>query len=221
MIRPARGPPNWPGRCWRIPARDASCWSRSTCPRGSAKRCPLIKAAIPSTVELLLDLDDICRLIEADGAQMQQLIMNIIINGAEAIPEGTTGAVTITTRCEQMDERDLPVNEGTGAVELRPGSYVRIRSRRHRQRDGRSRPKRAFSTRSLPRSSPGAGWGWRRCWGSCAGHRGSMQVSSAPGEGATFRVLLPAVEAAGDPPEAVAEPAVRGPSRTRPDSGGG
>ena len=181
---------------------------------------PLIKAAIPSTVELLLDLDRHLPAIEADGAQMQQLIMNIIINGAEAIPEGTTGAVTITTRCEQMDEHDLPVNEGTGAVELQAGSYVVFEVADTGIGMDEQTKARIFDPFFTTKFT-GRGLGLAAVLGIVRGHRGSMQVFSAPGEGTTFRVLLPAVEAAGDPPAAVAERQASGSSRTRPDSGGG
>ena len=58
---------------------------------------PLIKASIPSAVELRLNLDDHLPPIEADATQLQQLMMNIIINGAEAIPEGVAGMVAVTT----------------------------------------------------------------------------------------------------------------------------
>ena len=169
---------------------------------------PLIKAAIPSTVELLLNLDRRLPAIEADGAQMQQLIMNIIINGAEAIPEGTTGVVTITTRGEQMDEHDLPVNEGTGAVELQAGPYVVFEVADTGIGMDEQTKARIFDPFFTTKFT-GRGLGLAAVLGIVRGHRGSMQVFSAPGEGTTFRVLLPAVEAAGEHPAALAErPAV-------------
>jgi two-component system cell cycle sensor histidine kinase/response regulator CckA len=165
---------------------------------------PLIKAAIPSTVELRLDLDQHLPAIQADGAQVQQLIMNIIINGAEAIPEGTTGAVTITTRCEQMDEQDLPVNEGTGAVELQAGAYVVFEVADTGVGMDEQTKARIFDPFFTTKFT-GRGLGLAAVLGIVRGHRGSMQVFSATGEGTTFRVLLPAVEAAEDHPAAVAE----------------
>jgi hypothetical protein len=36
---------------------------------------------------------------------MQQLVMNLVINGAEAIPDGIRGTVTIETRRQQVDEQ--------------------------------------------------------------------------------------------------------------------
>ena len=51
--------------------------------------------------------------------------MNIIINGAEAIPEGRPGTVTITDAAgEQVDAESLAAKDGNAVGELAPGAYV-------------------------------------------------------------------------------------------------
>jgi len=85
---------------------------------------PLIQASVPRTVELRLDLAEDLPAIEADTTQMQQIVMNLVINGAEAIPEGRCGAVTIATRRQEVDEQYIGAQEGAVTGELRPGTYV-------------------------------------------------------------------------------------------------
>jgi PAS domain S-box-containing protein len=76
----------------------------------------MIRAAIPPGVELRPNLAGDLPAVEADPGQIQQLVMNIIINGAEAVPEGQSGSVTITTR-----ERRLTAGEHE---DLAAGRYV-------------------------------------------------------------------------------------------------
>src|SRR5262249_21382052 len=56
----------------------------------------LLRASISKNVYLRLDLDDSLPCVDADRTQLQQVMMNLVINAAEAIPEGTPGTVTIS-----------------------------------------------------------------------------------------------------------------------------
>jgi two-component system, chemotaxis family, CheB/CheR fusion protein len=153
---------------------------------------PLIRAAIPANVALELDLDRELPLINADTAQMQQLIMNIIINGAEAIPEGTHGKVTISTRPQNVEERFHAQGDGATS-ELQPGLYVMLEvndTGSGMDEETRARIFDPFFTTKFT----GRGLGLAAVLGIVRGHRGSIQVLSAPAKGSVFRVLLPAVE---------------------------
>ena len=55
----------------------------------------LIRSVIPKNVELRIDLTGDLPFIEADAGQMQQVIMNLVINAAEAIPEDRQGTVSV------------------------------------------------------------------------------------------------------------------------------
>ena len=52
-----------------------------------AEIATLVKASVPKTVALRLDLDGDVPPVEADPSQIQQLVMNLIINAAEAIDD--------------------------------------------------------------------------------------------------------------------------------------
>jgi PAS domain S-box-containing protein len=163
----------------------------------------LIRASVPPNVDLRLRLADRLPLIEADTAQIQQVVMNIIINAAEAVPEGRPGRVTVVTRRERVDRPGLE-----------PGEYVVFEV----SDDGvgmdaetRARIFDPFFTTKFT----GRGLGMAAVLGIVRGHRGAIDVQSSPGAGTTFVVLFPAMH--GDlppveaPPQAVeARPFARG-----------
>ncbi len=110
----------------------------------------LIQTSIPRTVRLRLDLAEDLPPVEGDPGQLQQIIMNLVINGAEAIGEGTIGSVLvvtgiqdtyswrcrilavawITTRSRKSSIRSLRPNSPVGASDLRPcwASFVDTRA---------------------------------------------------------------------------------------------
>jgi len=155
---------------------------------------PLIQASVPRTVELRLDLAEDLPAIEADTTQMQQIVMNLVINGAEAIPEGRCGAVTIATRRQEVDEQYIGAQEGAVTGELRPGTYVVLEV--HDNGCGMDDATKArifepfFTTKFT-----GRGLGLSAVLGIVRGHSGSIQISSVPGHGTVFRVLFNALAA--------------------------
>jgi two-component system cell cycle sensor histidine kinase/response regulator CckA len=136
---------------------------------------PLIRSAIHPRVELKLDLAKDLPSVEADPAQIQQLMMNLIINGAESIPEGKHGVVEIATRL--IDNAAAPQvlfevrDTGAGMSEE---TMARIFD--------------PFFTTKFT----GRGLGLSAVMGIVRGHKGSIEVSSVPGQGTVFSVLLPA-----------------------------
>jgi two-component system cell cycle sensor histidine kinase/response regulator CckA len=174
---------------------------------------PLIQPAIRSSVELRLNLDDRSPAIEADTAQIQQLVMNIIINAAEAIPEGQRGTVTVTTRREMVDEAYIR-QVGAGAGELKRGPYVLfevVDTGTGMDEATKSRIFDPFFTTKFT----GRGLGLAAVLGIVRGHEGFIGVSSTPGQGTTFRVLLPALDV-----HVESTPADRQPAKPA-DAGGG
>jgi signal transduction histidine kinase len=84
----------------------------------------LIRTSIPKLVQLRLGLGPNLPVIEADPSQIQQLVMNLIINGAEAIGEESAGTVLVTTKVQLVDERYITQNFAGDRVE--PGKYVAL-----------------------------------------------------------------------------------------------
>jgi two-component system cell cycle sensor histidine kinase/response regulator CckA len=150
----------------------------------------LIQAAIPHTVELRLDLEQDPPGIEADASQIQQLVMNLIINGAEAIPEGRPGTVTITTHRQEVDEQYVRTQAAGSIGELKPGAYVLLEIRDTGSGMDEATKARLFDPFFTTKFT-GRGLGLAAVLGIVRGHRGSIRVSSTPGQGSVFCVLFP------------------------------
>ena len=120
----------------------------------------LIKSSIPKNAQLRLDLAEKLPCIEADASQIQQLVMNLVINAAEAIPEDRLGNVLVTTR-HSARGRAIP-----GANPRHRAKSRRANTSRWRSTTPASEWTRALcsasSIRSLRRSSPAGDSAWRR-----------------------------------------------------------
>jgi two-component system, cell cycle sensor histidine kinase and response regulator CckA len=152
----------------------------------------LIQAAIPRTVALHLALQESLPAIEADASQIQQLVMNLVINGAEAIPEGTTGTVTIVTRQQQLDQRHVREHVGAAIGELKPGPYVLLEVRDTGSGMDEATKATIFDPFFTTKFT-GRGLGLAAVLGIVRGHFGAIEVVSAPEQGTVFRVFFPAL----------------------------
>ncbi len=140
--------------------------------RGSNVRCDL---------EVVEDL----RLVEMDAGQMSQVLNNLLINAAQAMP----GGGTVRLRAENFDLDDPEDRFPT----LRPGLYVRVSI--HDEGDG-------IPPEHLPNifdpyfttKPSGTGLGLATCYSIVKRHEGAIEVKSVPGRGTTFRIYLPSTE---------------------------
>ena len=147
----------------------------------------LIQASIPKNVQLRLDLQDGLPCVEGDSAQLQQLVMNLIINGAEAMGS-QNGTVLVGTGLQQVDEYYLR-SVFTGH-DIAPGKYVMLEV----QDTGCGMDEDTISKIFDPFFSTkfmGRGLGLAAALGIVRGHRGAIKVYSQPGKGSTFKVLFP------------------------------
>jgi two-component system cell cycle sensor histidine kinase/response regulator CckA len=147
----------------------------------------LIRASISKKITLVMDVPDDCILVDADRAQLQQLVMNLVINGGEAIGD-QPGTLTVRIRTEHFTERrERPRTEG---FPIATGDYVRVDV--SDTGDGMDDETRSrifepfFTTKFL-----GRGLGLSAALGIVRGHRGAIGVRSEEGKGTTFTILLP------------------------------
>ncbi|MGI8989029.1 MAG: response regulator [Bryobacteraceae bacterium] len=133
---------------------------------------PLIQTSIPRMVDLQLTLAPDLPWIEADASQIQQIVMNLVINAAESIgPEG--GTVLVSTGVADIGVYMEVRDSGSGMDEATKGKIFDP----------------FFTTKFA-----GRGLGLAAVSGIVRGHKGSMQVESFPGDGTSFKILLPAIE---------------------------
>ena len=84
----------------------------------------LVQTSVAKTVQLRLQLNNRLPGIDADPGQLQQIVMNLVINGAEAIgPEG--GSVLVVTAAQEVDEAYIATMSSAGEL-LRQGRYVTL-----------------------------------------------------------------------------------------------
>jgi len=147
----------------------------------------LLESCLEGGRLLELHPDERLPVVEADPGQMRQVVLNLVVNAAESM-EGREGAVAVRTSTMFADAADLA--ESFGSRDLAPGEYVVLevtdcgRGIDPEQRSRLFEP--FFSTKSH-----GRGLGLSVVLGIVRAHGGAVQVSSEPGHGTTFRVLLP------------------------------
>jgi CheY-like chemotaxis protein len=149
----------------------------------------LVRSVISKNVELRIDLAADLPFIKADAGQMQQVMMNLVINAAEAIPEDCQGTVCVRAYPQFLNE--TAIESGTGERLSAAGNYVTIEVEDTGM--GMDEATRArifepfFTTKFL-----GRGLGLAAVLGIIRAHKGALRVDSTPGKGSRFQVLLAA-----------------------------
>jgi PAS domain S-box-containing protein len=153
------------------------------------------KAAIPKSVQLTIRTTPDLPLIEADSGQVQQVIMNLLMNAAEAIGD-ETGEVTVATWTEELDVARIAADFADR--QMAPGPYVGLEVRD----TGCGMPPEVLSRMFDPfftTKFAGRGLGLSAILGIVRAHHGTITYSSQVGVGTVFRVLFPAVKSAARP----------------------
>ena len=143
------------------------------------------------TVELRLQLATDLPAIEGDASQIQQLVMNLVLNGAEAIGEGHTGVVVVTTGTQMVDEGYI--QQTLDGEEIAPGNYVILDVTDTGCGMSEATVARIFDPFFTTKFA-GRGLGLAAATGIVRGHKGVLKVHSVPGKGSSFRVMFPASE---------------------------
>jgi PAS domain S-box-containing protein len=150
----------------------------------------LLGASIHRTIELNYHLADQLPCIEADEAQLQQVVMNLVINASDAIGE-QGGAITLSTGRLHADVKYLAKSAVHHENMLNEGEYVYLEvsdTGCGMDKDTRQRLFEPFFTTKFT----GRGLGMSAVQGIVRGHKGAVNVYSEPGRGTTFKILFPA-----------------------------
>jgi PAS domain S-box-containing protein len=151
----------------------------------------LLSISLSKKVALHHDFEPSLPPVEADSAQFQQVVMNLVINASEAIGD-QPGNVTLRTRAVTYTQAQLSANF-PGQV-LEPGLYVRLEV----ADDGCGMDAETIGRIFDPfftTKFTGRGLGLSAMLGIVRGHRAGLRVQSIPGEGTTFILVFPAGEA--------------------------
>lgn len=145
----------------------------------------VLARVLGADVELQVRLPSDLGLIRADPAQVEQVLLNLVVNARDAMPEG--GTLTLEAADVELDEGYARQN-----VDVEPGPYVMIavRDTGHGMTpETRARIFEPFFT--TKEAGKGTGLGLSTVYGIIKQSGGHVEVESAPGEGACFRVYFP------------------------------
>ena len=127
----------------------------------------------------------------ADEAQLQQVVMNLVINAAEAIGDAT-GEIRVDVGPVDLDEAML--ERSFAGQELRPGQHVEVRVDDNGCGMDDGTLARIFDPFFTTKFT-GRGLGLAATAGVVRALRGGIFIRSEPGEGTSFRVLFPSTRA--------------------------
>ncbi len=148
----------------------------------------LLRATLPSTIEIRQQVASDSGFIWGDPTQIHQVLMNLCTNAAYAMREkGGTLAI-------QVEDVELSLEETRKYLDLEPGRYVRLTvgdTGAGMDRQTLARIFEPFFT--TKKQGEGAGLGLSVVHGIVKGHGGVIRAYSELGQGSTFQVLLPRV----------------------------
>jgi signal transduction histidine kinase len=144
----------------------------------------MLETTLPETIKLVTNLGTEAIIANADPTSVQQLLMNLAINARDAMPEGGTLQIDLTSRhFTPMDERPVP--------EMPCGEWIFLTvsdSGTGMTRDVLDHIYEPFFT---TKGTGGTGLGLAQVQRIVQQHHGYIEVHSRVGEGSTFRVYLP------------------------------
>jgi len=135
---------------------------------------PLIRQAVGEAVTLDLGLSQTPLCANLDRSQLESALLNLAVNARDAMPEG--GRLSIAVRRGETQGGPIEIEVADQGV----GMTREVRERVFEP---------FFSTKAV---GAGSGLGLSQVYGFVSQSGGEVSVSSAPGEGATFRLRLPA-----------------------------
>ena len=151
--------------------------------------CRLLRASLPATIDLKAAVADDIGMIYADPGQIQQVVMNLCTNAAQALA-GSSGSIEIslreieTGRAEQFRYHDLA-----------PGKYVVLTVKDTGKGMDPDMLERIFDPFFTTREvGEGSGMGLAVLHGIIVSHDGVIDVKSEVGKGSAFTVFFPRIQ---------------------------
>jgi signal transduction histidine kinase/CheY-like chemotaxis protein len=156
----------------------------------------LLRGSLPSTISVKADIRARADTMIGDPAQIQQVIMNLATNAAQAIGHNP-GTITI-----EVSVTEFTGNRRMPDPDMRPGTYLKLGV----SDTGEDIPRRVikkifdpfFTTKD---AGQGTGLGLSVVFGIVKSHDGGIIVASKKGMGSTFTAFFPLVKAVPEPAE--------------------
>jgi hypothetical protein len=157
----------------------------------------MLRRSLNDDVRFTLDLAAEPLVVRVDASQLHQVLLNLAVNARDAMPDG--GRLIVATRGGRgQDGRDLARIDVTDT-----GVGMDAETLKH-----------TFEPFFTTKGPAGTGLGLATVYGIVTQSGGSVEVRSRPGEGTTFSICLPRVDADAQPAALPDAPAVEGGSET-------
>ena len=149
----------------------------------------LLRATIPSSIEIHTLIDKDCGLVKGDPTQIHQVIMNLGTNAYHALQE-TGGKLEVV-----LKETYLSYEQSQQMVGMKVGRHLELTVKDN----GHGMPPQVLERIFEPyyttkEQGKGTGLGLSVIHGIIKNHGGDISVRSQPGVGSTFRVYLPVID---------------------------
>jgi PAS domain S-box-containing protein len=167
----------------------------------------LLERTIPKMIDVELNLADNLKMVNADPAQLKQVLMNLAVNAKDAMPEG--GKLLIETQSVTLDQEFC-----RRYAEVKPGDYVLFSISDTGHGMGKETLEHIFDPFYTTKEvGKGTGLGLAIVYGIIKNHEGYITCYSRPEVGTTFRIYLPTIEPENMPVDVLIAPEPEGLAR--------
>jgi len=148
----------------------------------------MLRASLPSTIEIRREIEDASSYVEADPTQIHQIVMNLCTNSAQAMETG--GVLTVRLEDYTVDEKNHH-----HYPDITPGHFIRLIVRDTGEGIKKEIIERVFEPFFTTKDpGKGTGMGLAMVHGIVKRCEGAIRVESEPGRGTEFRILFPVYE---------------------------
>jgi PAS domain S-box-containing protein len=147
----------------------------------------LIRRTIRENITIHIIKSTKIRPAMADKGQLEQVLMNLVVNASDAMPEG--GKLTIETKMTELDEIYCATH-----LDIAPGNYVMLEISDTGEGMNDETLSKIYEPFFSTKGDQGTGLGLATVYGITKQHKGSISVYSEPGMGTSFKVYLPVAE---------------------------
>ena len=149
----------------------------------------LLRATIPSSIEIECNVDEFCGLVKGDPTQIHQIIMNLCTNAYHAMQE-TGGKLEVS-----LKEIDISYEQSVERVGMKVGKHIELLVKDSGHGMNPQVIERIFEPYyTTKEQGKGTGLGLSVIHGIVKNHGGDITVSSQPGKGSSFKVYMPIID---------------------------
>lgn len=146
----------------------------------------MLKRLIGEDIRLEIDLEKELNFIDADSGQIEQILMNLVVNARDAMPDG--GAILISTKSGVLPKKGLSFMQNSTPQELFSVLTVQDNGTGISKENMKHILDPFFTTKS---AGKGTGLGLSVVYGIVKQHSGWINIESELGKGAKFDIYFP------------------------------